>query len=414
MFPLKRNKVVTYQKKGVFYRTKQAVIGLSLSPKLQLLGKLPRASFPGLCLHVHIFFLLFLRVFDFTSLRSFRHLLSFFHDSGYSDSGNVTYRNPFFVSYLLLLSLGAALRFQVFYCKSIVRTSSLICLHVLGLGCDGVFEWGESGAEGILPISPPLPERRALRLVPVSGIDRENLILLYSRNRNCFIDELMSILSFPAAKHRRRIFYIALRHWLEGSSKFLVRIKGDFNLPLSAPTLLVEYEGAKQDVRPKERSLQNDQVVKNPRPVKVGAGAVHNQRGAITYKERNEGQQRRESDIQITDRERKVAMRHEFDDRHNSYKAVRSSPSMTEAFESKSRKSKNFYIPWAWECIYWRYLNRAYTHASLSSAARQPAPGGSHCRCIVERTLRAGTRYCVWKMGPALLLSLRVLLHTVQ
>lgn len=86
-----------------------------------------------------------------------RHLLSFFHDSGYSDSGNVTYRNPFFVSYLLLLSLGAALRFQVFYCKSIVRTSSLICLHVLELGCDGVFEWGESGAEGILPISPPLP-----------------------------------------------------------------------------------------------------------------------------------------------------------------------------------------------------------------------------------------------------------------
>lgn len=69
-----------------------------------------------------------------------------------------------------------------------------------------------------------LKERRALRLVPVSGIDRENLILLYSRNWNCFIDELMSILSFPAAKHIRRILYIALRHWLEGSSKFLVRL----------------------------------------------------------------------------------------------------------------------------------------------------------------------------------------------
>lgn len=50
--------------------------------------------------------------------------------------------------------------------------------------------------------------------VPVS---EQDLGLLYSRNRNSFIDELMSILSFPAAKHIRRIFYIALRHWLEGS-----------------------------------------------------------------------------------------------------------------------------------------------------------------------------------------------------
>jgi hypothetical protein len=65
-----------------------------------------------------------------------------------------------------------------------------------------------------------LSRNKGPRLVPISGIDRENLILLYSHNRNCFIDELMSILSFLAAKHIRRIFYIALRHWLEGSEEW--------------------------------------------------------------------------------------------------------------------------------------------------------------------------------------------------
>ena len=34
-------------------------------------------------------------------------------------------------------------------------------LHVLELGCDGVFEWGKSGVEGIFLISLPLPGKLA-------------------------------------------------------------------------------------------------------------------------------------------------------------------------------------------------------------------------------------------------------------
>ena len=88
---------------------------------------------------------------------------------------------------------------------------SALSKQITPSGGEGCFE----SSSGSFFFSFCLKERRALRLVPVSGIDRENLILLYSRNRNCFIEEWMSILSFPAAKHIRRIFYIALRHCKE-------------------------------------------------------------------------------------------------------------------------------------------------------------------------------------------------------
>lgn len=59
---------------------------------------------------------------------------------------------------------------------------------MLELGCDGVFEWGESGVEGIFPISLPLPGT-----TPLNEDSFSNISLTY---RSIIIISNISHISF--------------------------------------------------------------------------------------------------------------------------------------------------------------------------------------------------------------------------